>query len=108
MNKKKIYISAPISGYDLTERKALFSQIEDILAEEGYKPVNPFNNPLPDSAPYTDHLKQDIKLLLDCDGIVRPVRWRISKGVEIEKRIADTCGIPTVGFIGSNGDLQLI
>lgn len=74
MSNKKIYISAPISGYDLTERKALFSQMEDILAEEGYKPVNPFSNPLPDSAPYTEHLKQDIKLLLDCDGMVRPSR----------------------------------
>ena len=51
MSNKKIYISAPISGYDLTERKALFSQMEDILAEEGYKPVNPFSNPYPTPLP---------------------------------------------------------
>lgn len=107
MNKEKIYISAPISGHDLTERKALFSQIEDILAEEGYTPVNPFSNSLPDSAPYTEHLKQDIKLLLDCDGMVRPTRWRISKGCEIEARVAEACGIPVIGTIEDDGTLNL-
>lgn len=108
MGNKKIYISAPISGYNLTERKAFFSQIEGRLAEEGYKPVNPFNNALPDSAPYTEHLKQDIKLLLDCDGMVRPSRWRKSKGCEIEARVAKACGIPTIGIIEDDGTLNIL
>ena len=104
---KKIYISAPISGHNIAERKLFFLQIEKQLAEQGFTPVNPFRNALPDSAPYTEHMKEDIRLLLDCDGIVRPDRWRTSIGCEIESRVADICGIPVVGIIEEKEDLQM-
>lgn len=105
--RKKIYISAPISGHDIEERKLFFLQIEKQLVEQGGIPVNPFRNALPDSATYTEHIRQDLMMLLECDGIVRPDRWRMSKGCEIESRVADICGIPVVGIIGEKGDLQM-
>ena len=42
------------------------------------------------------------------DGIVVPNRWHCSKGCEIERRVADICGIPVVGVIGEAGDLQIL
>ena len=53
-------------------------------------------------------LKEDIRLLLGCDGIVVPNRWRCSKGCETERRVADACGIPVVGVIGEAHDLQIL
>ena len=41
------------------------------------------------------------------DGIVVPNRWRCSKGCEMERRVADACGIPVVGVIGETHDLQI-
>lgn len=105
--RKKIYISAPISEHDLAERKLFFLRIEEKLRSQGFIPVNPFRNALPDSATYTEHIRQDLMILLECDGIVRPDRWRTSKGCEIESRVADICGIPVVGIIGEKGDLQM-
>lgn len=105
--KKKIYISSPITGHDLNERREFFARIETELTNLGYKAVNPMSKPLSDSAPYTEHIKEDIRLLLACDGIVMPNRWRCSKGCEIERRVADICGIPVAGVIGEAGDLQI-
>lgn len=77
MSKKKIYISSPITGYNLNERHKFFAQIEKELT------------------------------ILGCDGIVVPNRWRCSKGCETERRVADACGIPVVGMIGETHDLQI-
>lgn len=108
MSKKKIYISSPIAGYNLNERHKFFARIENELTILGYKAINPMAKHIPDSAPYTEHMKEDIRLLLGCDGIVVPNRWRCSKGCETERRVADACGIPVVGVIGEAHDLQIL
>lgn len=108
MSKKKIYISSPITGYNLNERHKFFARIEKELTILGYKAVNPMAKPMSDSAPYTEHMKEDLRLLLGCDGIVVPNRWRCSKGCETERRVADACGIPVVGVIGEAHDLQIL
>ena len=63
---------------------------------------------MPDSAPYTEHMKEYLRLLLGCDGIVVLNRWRCSKGCATERRVADACGIPVVGVIGEAHDLQIL
>ena len=50
MSKKKIYISSPITGYNLNERHNFFARIENELTILGYKAVNPMAKPMPDSA----------------------------------------------------------
>lgn len=97
-----------ITGYNLNERHKFFAQIKKELTILGYKAVNPMSKPLSDSAPYTEHMKEDLRLLLGCDGIVVPNRWRCSKGCETERRVADACGIPVVGVIGEAHDLQIL
>lgn len=103
---KKVYISAPISGHDLTERHEAFAKWALEVACEGYVAVNPMMNDLPDEAPYTEHMKADIRMLLDCDAMVAPVRWRCSKGCTLEARVAELCGIPVIGRIDDNGRIN--
>lgn len=108
MSKKKIYISSPITGHNLNERHKFFTRIEKELTILGYKAINPMAKPMPNSAPYTEHMKEDLRLLIGCDGIVVPNRWRCSKCCETERRVADACGIPVVGVIGEAHDLQIL
>lgn len=105
MSKKKIYISSPITGHNLNERHKYFARIKKELTILGYKAVSSMSKPLSDSALYTEHRKEGLCMLLGCDSIVVPNRWRCSKGCETERRVADACGTPVVGVIGEAHDL---
>ena len=65
----KVYISGAIAHYDMNERKEAFSRAEEKLMAQGYDPVNPFRNGLPDEAHWRAHMRADIALLLACDYI---------------------------------------
>ena len=53
---KKIYISGAIAHYDLDERKAVFKAAEERLRAGGYRPINPFNNGLPQPGDWRKHM----------------------------------------------------
>lgn len=91
--KQKVYISAPITGYDINQRKAWFKNVERQLIITGYIPVNPFDNGLSSDAPRTEHMKADIQLLLQCDAYVRSRDWNQSAGCRTEATVAYECGI---------------
>ena len=91
--RKKVYISGAIAHYDLKERMAAFGKAEKELAAQGYVPVNPFKNGLPQTADWREHMRRDIGLLLDCDGIYMLKGWELSKGAKLELDVASTCGI---------------
>ena len=59
--KKKIYISGPISGHDIEERKADFARIKEYLGKLGYVVFNPMENGLPPTATTAEHMKTDIE-----------------------------------------------
>lgn len=77
---KRIYISGPISGHDIEERRKAFKEIQSQLEAQGYDPVNPMENGLPAEATTHEHMKRDIELLLTCDYIYMMRRWTHSKG----------------------------
>ena len=93
MGKEKIYISGAIAHYDLEERKATFADAEERLLKAGYVPVNPFRNGLPDDAHWREHMRADIRLLLDCEYIYMLQGWELSKGAKLELDVASSCGI---------------
>lgn len=97
--KPKIYISAPITGYDLDERRKQFAKWAQVLIDAGCEPVNPMDKDLPDEAPYREHMKEDISLLLDCDGYVISNRFTQSQGCQVEDAVAFACGIEFVGYM---------
>lgn len=97
--KPKIYISAPITGYNLDERRKLFAKWSQVLIDAGCEPVNPMDKGLPDEAPYREHMKKDISLLLDCDGYVISNRFTQSRGCKVEDAVAHVCGVEFMGFL---------
>ena len=91
--KKRIYLSLPISGYDLDERKETALAMEVKLRGRGYDVFNPFNNGLPDKASTYEHMKADIKALLDCDVIMFMYGWNRSAGCKCELDVATAIGL---------------
>lgn len=55
--------------------------------------VNPHEKGLGDDAPWEAHLKMDIKLLMDCDGIAMLPGWEKSRGAKLEHGLAVQLGI---------------
>ena len=93
MDKDKVYISGAIAHYDMAERKEAFSDAEMRLRSMGFNPVNPFKNGLPDEAHWREHMRADIRLLLDCEFIYMLQGWELSKGAKLELDVASSCGI---------------
>lgn len=88
-----IYISAPITGYDINERRAYFSAIEDKYKKQGFEVMNPLKNGLDEDATYQEHMRMDMLLLLGCTHMHLDDHWRRSKGCQIEFSVANACGI---------------
>ena len=94
MKKNKvIYLSAPISGYDLDERRAMFQRKEDELVKRGYTVLNPMKNGLDASEPTTHHMKRDIVMLLQADAILLLTNWNRSAGCLTELHVATAIGL---------------
>ena len=90
----KVYISAPIAGYEKGERKEFFSKKADMIRKMGFEPINPMNKIDVD---YNDsreiHLRADTRLLLNCDEIWFFGYWYKSDGCLYEMEVARNCGI---------------
>ena len=94
MGMKKIYISGKITNNP--NYKAEFEAAELALKIAGFQPVNPAEEHLPDGATWADYMRQDIKLLCDCDAIYMLNGWRESAGAKIEHKLAQDLGIEII------------
>jgi len=94
--KQRIYISGPISGHDLTERRNAFLGVQTRLELMGYEVANPFNNGQPQDATIYAHMRSDIEMLLACDCIYMMRRWSHSKGCLTELMVATAIGLPVI------------
>lgn len=102
----QVYMSYPISGTDENEQyvKALFW--EELLRREGFRKIF---NPLrfakaigwPFDKPAAECMRVDLRIMIDEDTKVLCLvecedeefsDWRMSKGCQCEKTVADCCG----------------
>lgn len=90
---KRVYISGPISGYDLTERKEAFEKAAKRFRMQGYLVSNPFNSGIPAEASWQEHMRADIAMLMQCDIIYMLSGWNTSRGATIERNLAEELGI---------------
>lgn len=81
---KRVYISLPITGRDLTEVRQEAASIAERIKAEGFEPINPFEVSDDDSRSYAEHMGKDITALLECDAIYLADGWRKSKGCTLE------------------------
>lgn len=90
----KVYISAPITGYDLKERKEYFASKAEWLRDLEFEPVNPMADiDIGNPPPREDCMKRDIKMLLDCTAMILFGDWQNSEGCNLEMLVAKQCGI---------------
>jgi len=101
----RIYISGPITGKHDLNRSAFLSAWAALEAA-GYKAINPLWNGLPVSADWCEHMRADIKLLMDCNAIVMLPEWEASRGAEIERQVAQAVGIRVFESVGEAVDAR--
>lgn len=92
----KVYISGKITGKPLDLAVKEFRAVSMHL--HGYSGITEVVNPMKE-VPYVegkiweDYMKDDIKLLLDCDAIWMMNDWKDSKGARFEYLIAKKIGL---------------
>lgn len=115
MKHVRIYISLPISGHELEERKKKAAQMKDqvmqavktnkldyiskngkavSLTENNTVVVTPFEI-VPDATDmtYEQVMAKDLEVLMTCDIVVFARHWQYSKGCRIEFAVARELGI---------------
>lgn len=97
---KTVYISGRISGLQEVVYKKHFADAEKLLKEMGYTVVNPAKKGVIPGYKWEDYMREDIKLLLDCDYIYFLPAWSESRGAIFEHDLAVKLNIPTLKILG--------
>ena len=97
MEKKRVYISGPISGHHIEDCRARFQRAEYELISKGYEVFNPMNNGLPFDAPSSQHMRVDLNELTRVDkpydAIYMMKKWNHSAGCWTEFKVALAMGL---------------
>jgi len=85
----KIYVSGRIKDYpDYLEH---FQRGCEYVRSLGHEPVNPCEINHSENATYGDFMREDIRALLDCEGIYMLEHWEKSVGARGEHLVAALC-----------------
>ena len=95
----KWYISGPISGYEIEERRKAFEKVEQLVkGVHGTNVVfNPIKNGLPEDAAYSDHMMRDLEALVECDIVIVMAGWQHSRGCLNELKFARRLNLQIIG-----------
>ena len=99
----RLYLCGPMSGLPDFNYPA-FHDAAAWLRELGYPVINPAENGLPKGAPWIQHMRADIKELVDCDALAVLPGHENSLGSRIEIELATKLGL-TVGTVHMWRDL---
>ena len=98
---KKCYISLPITGREIKNVKKDIERLKLALRNNEYILISPFDRNVDFNATHEKHMREDIKLLLDCDAILMARNWEHSIGCRAELNVALTCGIKIIYTMNS-------
>jgi hypothetical protein len=98
MKRFKTYLSGPMTGRVEMNFPA-FAREETRLRSLGITVVNPAANGLPANAEWQDHMREDIRLLMDCTAIHMLPGWTKSRGATLEHTIAVALGMAVTGAV---------
>lgn len=88
MEKKRIYISLPISGNEAAARQKA-DAIKAKISKAGHIAVNPFEVYAGKNPDYYDHICSDLRAMMECDAIYFDEGWQSSCGCCIEFHVAN-------------------
>lgn len=98
--KRRIYISGPISGHDIEERRMEFKKVQNAFEERGWTVFNPLENGLPEDSPTSAHMRRDLAVLtnedIPFDSIYMMNGWNHSQGCWTEFQVATAIGLDIV------------
>lgn len=98
--KPRIYISGPISGHDLEERRQAFKEVQKTLEADGFTVFNPMENGLPAEASTHQHMHRDLAVLtteeIPFDAIFMMKKWTHSAGCKLELDVATAIGLDVI------------
>lgn len=97
-NQYKIYLCGAISGLNPVRCRALFQIAQNKIATNWRVVMNPFDNGLGDDASWEDHMRADIKMLMECDAMYVVNDVTSSKGAKIELNLARALGIIVMSY----------
>lgn len=92
-NKRKVYISLPISGYDIDERRDTAMKMEIRLRGCGFDVFNPLGDGWVEGLTTQQYMKRDLKGLLECDTIMFLKGFNHSAGCHTEMTNAFATGM---------------
>lgn len=95
---EKLYIAGPMSGIEDCNYPA-FNEAELELHRAGFYVRNPARISAGQRAHYVDYLREDLRALLDCDGVAVLPGWEFSTGARNEVNVGGLLKMPvkTVG-----------
>jgi len=93
----RYYLSGPMSGYP-QHNAPQFNICARLLRERGYDICNPVEFDEAPGLPWSDYLREDIKMLMTCDGVITLPGWQESRGATLEVRIAHALGMQVLPF----------
>lgn len=89
---KKLYISGKITGIE-DQAPELFKLAEEEVRKLGFEPVNPMTINHDHDLTWSSYMKEDLKAMMDCDGVYMLNNWKTSKGANIELDLAESLGM---------------
>ena len=94
----RIYISAPIAGYNMGERQRFFASKAERVKSKGHDPVNPMEG-VNLNMKRAAIMRKDLQQLLSCDGIMMCQGWEHSQGCTLEHAVARECGLAFIAEV---------
>lgn len=88
----RLYISGPMTGIEDYNFPA-FNAAADQLRAAGYDVANPADGGADESKTWADYLREDLRILLDCDAVALLPGWTESKGARLETYVAEALGM---------------
>lgn len=89
----KLYITGPMSNYPQNNYPA-FNEAGEYLRDRGYIVLNPVEHNPPGRVHYVDLLREDLRLMLDCQGVALLPGWWESQGARAEVNVAGLLKMP--------------
>ena len=96
MTPHRLYLAGPMSGLPEYNHPAFHAAAAQLRAA-GYTVISPTDNGLPLEAPWAEHMRRDVVLMMqNASAVATLPGHRYSRGAQIETTLAASLGMPVM------------